>query len=429
MGPAAGVRRPRTPLLADRLADAEDLAPPRQRGAEQELFREPRDAPEIGRRPLDIGVPHPARCPDLRPAAPIPRQHPREMLLDDDPYGVPAGPRYTARPAHPVQHRLAKLDVFKGEIGEKLDDFMFQVEEFATFHEWDPMETCRQARTHLRGVALAYTRRTPLPPRDWTELKTLLTQRIQPRDLMAAYKAQFRTRKRQRNEDIPTYMDALQKLAKMAWTLLDPIARDEMVADQFLNGLDSHDLRIQVAATGIRRIEDLMRVARSLEAVENLEAGHGRPRRGLNQARFSEGEGPETETDRIVDQLLARLGPELRQSRDLKRRPPTLGPQRVRSVEWETSPAHPKEPSNNKGPEKTGERNRGRSPSTDRSRSRNRDGLPQCYKCKGYGHFMRDWPSGDFYNVGPNGLPVKRREASEEKQKPRETPETDKPLN
>ncbi len=79
-----------------------------------------------------------------------------------------------------MQHQLAKLDVFKGEIGEKLDDFIYQVEEFATFHEWDPMETCRQARTHLRGVALAYIRQTSLPPRDWTELKTLLARRFQP---------------------------------------------------------------------------------------------------------------------------------------------------------------------------------------------------------------------------------------------------------
>ncbi len=61
----------------------------------------------------------------------------------------------------------------------------------------------------------------------------------------------------------------------MAWPLLDPIARDEMVADKFLNGLDSHELRVQVLATGIRRIEDLMRVARSLEPVEGQEAGNG----------------------------------------------------------------------------------------------------------------------------------------------------------
>ncbi len=121
--------------------------------------------------------------------------------------------------------------------------------------------------------------------------------------------------------------------------------------------------------------------------------------------------------NRLDSRLLARLGPELRQSIDPKRRTPTPGPQRGRSVEREVSPAPPKEPSKNKGPEKTGEQNGGRSPSTDRSRSRNREGPPQCYKCKGYGHFMRDCPSGDFYTVGPNGLPVKKCEASQEKQK------------
>ena len=80
-----------------------------------------------------------------------------------------------------------------------------------------------------------------------------------------------------------------------------------MVADQFLNGLDSHELRVQVAATGIRRIEDLMRMARSLEAMENQETGHGRQHQGSAQTRFLEEEGPETEATRIVDQILARF--------------------------------------------------------------------------------------------------------------------------
>ncbi len=88
-----------------------------------------------------------------------------------------------------------------------------------------------------------------------------------------------------------------------------------------------------------------------------------------------------------------------------------------------------KDSSKNKGPEKTGERNWGRSPPTDWNRSGNREGPPQYYKCKGYGNFMRDWPSGDFYTVGPNGLPVKKHEASQERQKPCDTPDADKPLN
>ncbi len=153
----------------------------------------------------------------------------------------------------------------------------------------------------------------------------------------------------------------------MAWPLLDPIARDEMVADQFLNGLDSHELRVQVAATGIRCIEDLMWVTRLLEAVEDQKTGHGRQHRGSTQTRFSEGEGPETEAARIVDQILAKLGPELRQSRDPRRRPPRSGLQRVRSVDRETSPAPSKDSSKGKAPEKAVEHYQGRSPSADRS--------------------------------------------------------------
>ncbi len=44
--------------------------------------------------------------------------------------------------------------MFKGEIGESLDDFIYQVEEFAVFHAWDPVETCRQARTLFAGCCI-----------------------------------------------------------------------------------------------------------------------------------------------------------------------------------------------------------------------------------------------------------------------------------
>ena len=101
MGPAAGVRRPRSPMLVDRLAEAKELAPPQKREVEHELFWERRDAPEIGQRHLDKGVPCQPRRPDVRPTAPIPRQRHREMVLVDDPYGMPMGPRHTARPAPP----------------------------------------------------------------------------------------------------------------------------------------------------------------------------------------------------------------------------------------------------------------------------------------------------------------------------------------
>ncbi len=63
-----------------------------------------------------------------------------------------------------------------------------------------------------------------------------------------------------------------------------------------------------------------MRITRSLEAVEGEETGHGHMRRSPMQARFTEeSEGYESDAMRIADQILAKIGPELRQSRDPKR--------------------------------------------------------------------------------------------------------------
>ncbi len=127
-----------------------------------------------------------------------------------------------------------------------------------------------------------------------------------------------------------------------------------------------------------------MRVAQSLEAVENQETGHGRQRRGSTQTRFPEEEGPETEATRIAEQILAKLiGLSLDRVGTRRDAHPLQGrSDRVRSVDRETSPAPLKDAPKNKhdkGTEKATERNQGRSPSTERSRSRNRDGPPQCW--------------------------------------------------
>ncbi len=95
------------------------------------------------------------------------------MPLYDEYYGAVPGSRMPNRLGAPVQHCLAKLHTFKSENGERLDDFIYQVEEFVAFHAWDLVETCSQARTHLRVVGLAYIHRVPLPPCSWQELKHL----------------------------------------------------------------------------------------------------------------------------------------------------------------------------------------------------------------------------------------------------------------
>ncbi len=84
----------------------------------------------------------------------------------------------TARPY--LQVRLAQMPDFQRDGSVTLDMFSDQVAEMSRFYHWDEQETCRQAQAHLRGIALAYVRCAPFPPRTWEELKTLLMKRFKP---------------------------------------------------------------------------------------------------------------------------------------------------------------------------------------------------------------------------------------------------------
>ncbi len=71
--PKMRVRQPRAPPMADQLADGIEIMHPRQLRAEAGIYREPRGTPEIGRRPLDLGIPHhPQRRGPVQPAVPPP---------------------------------------------------------------------------------------------------------------------------------------------------------------------------------------------------------------------------------------------------------------------------------------------------------------------------------------------------------------------
>ena len=130
--------------------DIRVVGQPRPLRAEERIYVEPPGAPEIGRRPLDLNAGHPNVAQNGRVMM-RPMHLRREAPVYEDHYRAATAPRTPHRVGVQVQPRLAKLDTFKGENGERLDDFMYQVEEFATFHAWDQIETCRQARTHLRG--------------------------------------------------------------------------------------------------------------------------------------------------------------------------------------------------------------------------------------------------------------------------------------
>ncbi len=151
-------------------------------------------------------------------------------------------------------------------------------------------------------------------------------------------------------------------------------------------------------------MEDVSRVARSLEAVYEEEWHAPRSRKPTTQTRFVTSGPPETtDTERVVQEVLAQLGQEPQRNQGGRRRKPTPGPKRVWSTEQKELKPASRTPS--------WDSRCGCFPSTE-SRSRSRGEPAQCYRCKGFGHFARECQSEGFCKVGPNGLPVRVRDPS-----------------
>ncbi len=71
--------------------------------------------------------------------------------------------------------------------------------------------------------------------------------------------------------------------------------------------------------------------------MESEESGRAQHRKGIAEARFAEENKSDTDTARIIKQMPAKVGPDLHERRELRRHPPTLGPQRVCSAERATT--------------------------------------------------------------------------------------------
>ncbi len=156
---------------------------------------------------------------------------------------------------------------------------------------------------------------------------------------------------------------------------MDSQAKEELVVDQFLLGMDNHDLSVQVAAYGNRRMEGVLRIVRTLEAVHGEEGHASHPRKPATQARFVNNEPPDTtDTEQVVQNVLAQMGHGSQKRWGSRRRKPTSCPKLVRNADRRGVKPASRTP--------CWDSRWGRSSSVE-GWSLLRDGEPsQCYKCK-----------------------------------------------
>ena len=123
-----------------------------------------------------------------------------------------------------------------------LEIYLQHFEWVAKYNHWTSAEKAQQLAISLKGDAQQVFRDLdPGSIREYDDIRRVLLQRFNPPGREAAYRCQFKNRKRIETESISDYGYALKHLSAKAYPELDRLARETYVIDQFISGLNSSD--------------------------------------------------------------------------------------------------------------------------------------------------------------------------------------------
>ncbi|CAC5419775.1 unnamed protein product [Mytilus coruscus] len=137
-------------------------------------------------------------------------------------------------------------DIFNGSKTEWVD-YIVHFEQVATWNRWSDSEKAQQLSMCLRGPAQKILSDLTLGQlSDYTLIKSALAQRFHPRESEVAYRCEFRNLKRQKGESVADYGYRLRRSAQKAYPALKCSDIEPTVIDQYIHGLNNHELKKHV---------------------------------------------------------------------------------------------------------------------------------------------------------------------------------------
>ncbi|CAC5403954.1 unnamed protein product [Mytilus coruscus] len=137
-------------------------------------------------------------------------------------------------------------DSFDGKCSEWVD-YIIHFEQVASWNQWNDREKAQQLTMCLRGYAQKILSDLTLGQMsDYNALKNVLSQRFNPREGEAAYRCEFRNRRRQKGETVAEYGYGLRRLAQQAYPTIRYHEIEPTVVDQYIHGLNNHELKKHV---------------------------------------------------------------------------------------------------------------------------------------------------------------------------------------
>ena len=171
----------------------------------------------------------------------------------------------------PISRREKEPEKFDGKSVD-WKDFIVQFEYVADWNRWSYKEMAQQLVMCLRGTAQKLLGDLPSTQlTDYATLKTTLGNRFNPQERESAYRCEFRSRKRQKNETPSDYGYAIRRLGCLAFPDIPASSLEPFIIDQFTTGVGGPDLRKHITFRHPKTLDSAISLAVEYEAFDGCQ--------------------------------------------------------------------------------------------------------------------------------------------------------------
>ncbi|XP_061183328.1 uncharacterized protein LOC133191598 [Saccostrea echinata] len=177
---------------------------------------------------------------------------------------LPSTPENLGRP----KRREKEPDKFDGR-NVAWQDYFVHFEQVSDWNNWSYEEKSQQLVMSLRGEAQKILGDLSQEQRkDYDNLKSILSSRFCPKELVVAHRVDFRSRLRKQNESPSDYGFALRRLGNLAFPDMAYSDREIVILEQFMSGIGNSEIRSHVILHHPKTLESAISLATEFEAVK-----------------------------------------------------------------------------------------------------------------------------------------------------------------
>ena len=153
----------------------------------------------------------------------------------------------TLKTCRQSKSKMLEPETFDGTSSAEWSEYLIHFEQIAEWNNWTDLQKAKMLSIKLRGEAQKLLGNLSQSQyNDYQTLKSMLSQRFNPKERETAYRCEFRNRRRMKDESPSDFGFALRRLGQKAYPSVPYSGLEAHVLDQFISGLGSIELQKHV---------------------------------------------------------------------------------------------------------------------------------------------------------------------------------------